>query len=654
MVMNIFSPITKALSALRVKPANPDDRGGTVNVLMANNAKVRVTHENAIEVSAVWACMDIIASSLSATDWNVYQGVRGSDNTTAIPQDVLHYILNTRMNAEMTAQAGKRALLLAAVGYGNGYAEIERDLAGRIVALWPISPDRVEVRRPLEGGPLFYRVTQDYTGGTVDMDASDIFHLRGAGLLGFVGDSVLLRAVQTIAQALATDAFASGYFGNNTQLGTVFIYKGGKLDDSHYGRLKESIEERHKGSAKAFRSAIFDGGDWDVKQIGTTADKAQMIEAKQQVIEDICRYFHVPPHKVQHLLRATNNNIEHQGLEFTRDTLRPWVKEIEQESDYKLIPARGQRRFVTLDLDWAEQGDYKSRAEAFQIYRNMGVFSANDVLRKLGENTIGEAGDIRIVQGANVRLEDVGIAYTNGTQAPDPEDTPRTDDDAAQASASKRRVIMIKAALPPSYREGGDAVKRCQHCEYFKADLSFCERWEEVVQSTQVCDGWELQEDEDTKARKRFTVRAELPGSYRESGDAARRCEYCDYFKPDMANLCERWGNAVAPASVCDAWEAKEDDEEGPNVNVDVTVENWLTSVYSRIERRVENRREQLFKTDPENALNRARASCSEHAAEAVAELKDVLGDKYQNALKWANEVVNGLDPKTAAKAALE
>lgn len=524
MAMNIFSPITRALSALRVKPANPDDRG-TLNVIMANNAKIAVTHDTALESSAVFACIDIIASALSSSDWNVYEGMRGADDNSAVPEDALHYILNTRMNSEMTAQAGKRALLLAAVGYGNGYAEIERDLAGRIIALWPIAPDRVEVRRPLDGGPMFYRITQDYTGGTIDMEQKDIFHLRGAGLLGFVGDSVLRRAVQAISQALALDAFASSYFGNNTQLGTVYIYKGGKLDDNHYGRLKESIESRHKGASKAFRSAIFDGGDWDVKSIGTTADKAQLIEAKQQVIEDICRYFHVPPHKVQHLLRATNNNIEHQGLEFTRDTLRPWVKEIEQEADYKLVPYRS-RRFVQLDLDWAELGDYKSRAEAYQIYRNMGVFSANDILRKLGENTIGEEGNIRIVQGANVRLEDVGIAYTNGTQAPAPEDTERTDDDA----------------------EGMD----------------------------------------------------------------------------------------------------EENDDE------DEVTARWLTSVYARIQRRVENRHEQLAKTDPDKALERAREACRAYAYGEVEEMADVLGDNLVEANRWAMEVINGCAPKIAAMAALK
>lgn len=432
MAMNLLRRIT---NALRVRPEDPNGRGRG-DLLAVSSAGVRVNPELAFQVSVVWACVDAIAAALSSSDWCVYQGVRGADNTTAIPQDGLHYILNSRFNPEMTAQAGKRCMGIAAVGYGNAYAEIERDMAGRIIALWPISPDRVEVRRDMETGRLFYRVTQDYAAGTVDMDPADIFHIRGAGIMGHVGDSVVTRAAQAIGEAIALSQFSAAYFGNNAQLGTVFMYKGGKLDDNIYQRIKEQLEKRHRGSRNAHRSAILDGGEWDVKTLGTDADKAMLIEAKQQIIEDVCRFFHVPPHKVQHLLRATNNNIEHQGLEFSRDTLRPWKCEIEQELDYKCVPMRA-NKFVIIDLDWTEQGDYKSRADAFAIYRAQGIFSANDILRKLGENTIGPAGDIRIVQGANVRLEDVGAAYldeiaaskarTPTAPAPEPEDDDEDD-----------------------------------------------------------------------------------------------------------------------------------------------------------------------------------------------------------------------------------
>ncbi len=105
---------------------------------------------------------------------------------------------------------------------------------------------------------------------------------------------------------------------------------------------------------------------------------------------------------------STNNNIEHQGLEFSRDTLRPWVKEIEQEADFKLFPARGAQKFVEIDIDWASEGDFESRMRGFSTGITGGVYSVNDVRRKLGENTLGPEGDVHMIQGAMMKLEDVG------------------------------------------------------------------------------------------------------------------------------------------------------------------------------------------------------------------------------------------------------
>jgi HK97 family phage portal protein len=349
--------------------------------------------------------MDVVASSLASSDWNVYQGLRASDKKTAIPNDNLQYILNTRFNPEMTAQAGKRAISLAAVGYGNGVAEIERDMAGRVVALWPLSPDRVVQVRNEFNEPK-YRVTQDYTGGVVDLDPSEVFHIRGASFVGNVGDDMIAKAVKTVSRMLAIDQFASSYFFNNAELGTIFSYEGTLTEEKHE-QIKKRLSERHVGSKRAFTPGILEGGKWTVSRLDVKADDAQLIDAKYQIIEEACRWFRVPPHKIAHLLRATNNNIEHQGLEFSRDTLRPWIQEIQQEADFKLIPYR-QQKFVEIDVDWASEGDFGSRMQGFSTGINSGVYSVNDVLRKLGENTIGSAGDVRMVQGAMMKLEDVG------------------------------------------------------------------------------------------------------------------------------------------------------------------------------------------------------------------------------------------------------
>ena len=220
---------------------------------------------------------------------------------------------------------------------------------------------------------------------------------------------------------MAIPLFAGAYFANGTQMGLLIEYPGAeKLDDPTYNRLKEAFETRHKGARKAFKFGVAWGG-MKVHQLNVEAEKAQMIEARYQQIEEVCRWFRVPPHKIAHLLRATNNNIEHQGLEFSRDTLRPWKVEIEQEADYKLVSNR-QKKFICIDTDWAAEGDFKSRMEGYRIGRDMGVYSANDILIKLGENTIGKEGDLRIVNGAAIPLERVGENYPQNQPREEPEE----------------------------------------------------------------------------------------------------------------------------------------------------------------------------------------------------------------------------------------
>lgn len=400
--MAIKNPLTAIWNAVRAKPANPQT--GSYFFYGQKTAGVHVTHETAFMAAAVWACIDVVASSLASSDWNVYSGVRGATSKEAIPTDNLQYTLNTRANLEMTAQSAKRAMMIAAVGYGNGYAEIERDMSRRVVALWPISPDRVTPIRN-EFGNFVYRVTQDYAGGTVDLDPMDVYHIRGASLIGSVGDDMIGKAIQSISRMVAIDQFASAYFGNNAQLGTIFQHDGA-LGPELKKEIEEGITKRYATPGKSHRPAVFEG-KWTIHQLSNDAEKAQLIDAKYQLIEEICRWFRVPPHKVAHLLRSTNNNIEHQGLEFSRDTLRPWVKEIEQEADFKLIPNR-QQKFIEIDVDWASEGDFASRMQGFSTGINAGVYSVNDVRSKLGENTIGPEGDVHVVQGAMMRLEDVG------------------------------------------------------------------------------------------------------------------------------------------------------------------------------------------------------------------------------------------------------
>lgn len=419
-------------------------------------AGVRVTPETAMQVGVVWACIDAKAKPVAASDWLVFERI-SQKKRKELSDDPLFYLLNTRPNPEMTAQAFRRALVIAAESWGNGYAEIVRDRAGRVAQLWPIAPDRVDPQR--WHGDLGYEVRND-DGSSVWIVQRDMYHVRGPGITGLVGDNVITKAAGSIALTMATQKFAEAYFGNGTQLGTIMEYPG-ELDDATFNRLSRAFENKHRGVNRAFRTAWIEQG-MKFHQVESDADKAQLVGARQQDVEDICRWFGVPPHKVQHLARSTNNNIEHQGLEFVRDALRPLARELQQEADYKLFSNRGPARFTLIDLDWASEGDFKSRADGYQVLRNSGVLNGNEIRAEIGWDDMGPDGEKYIVQGAMTELKNVGKVYEPA--APVNDDPPDDDPDPA--------AVAMTAWLTSIY----DRAERCRVSNPGKDPVQYLDR----------------------------------------------------------------------------------------------------------------------------------------------------------------------------------
>lgn len=440
----------------QTQPANPRDLQRWIS-LADMVAGVRLTMDEAFQVSAVWACISAISKALAASPYKVFQQLPNGDRDQLF-SDPLVYLMNTRPNPDMTAIAYREAMMISALSWGCGYSEIVFDNAGRVAELWPLLPDRVTPEREASGRRV-YRYRNPDNGSEVTLQDWQVLAIHGPSLDGLLGMNMVAHAAKTIALSMAAEKFSSTYFGNNTVVSGVLEYPN-TLSDEAYNRLKKSWEERHQGPGNANRPAILEGGmKWN--SISNKPEESQLIESRKFQLEEIARWYGVPPHKIGHLDRATWNNIEHLGIEFTRDALTPWAKRIEQEADYKLFSARGRPRFCTVDLEWLSQGDAKSRAESKAILRRNGVISVNDWLRSENQNTIGEEGDIRIVESNMVRLQDVG---KQASPPPEPEDEDTvTVEDAATASARFLGRVTVEdaatAMLTSAFERHGKRIK---------------------------------------------------------------------------------------------------------------------------------------------------------------------------------------------------
>lgn len=350
-----------------------------------------ITPDTAMQTTAVYACVRILSESVASLPLITYRRLEDGGKERA-PDFYLYPILHALPNPEMTSFELFETLMGHLALWGNAYCEIEMDGAGRVRALWPLRPDRMEIKRDRETQQIVYEYMLPNSSQPVTLSSERVMHLKGLSVSGMVGLSPIAMARQSIGLALATEEFGARFYSNNAQPGGVLEHPG-KLGDEAYGRLKTSWTETHAGLSNAHRVAILEEG-MKFEKIGIPPNDAQFLETRKYQTTEIARVFRIPPHMLADLDRATFSNIEQQSLEFVIHTIRPWLVRIEQSIVRSLL-TEAERRvyFAEFLVDGLLRGDTQSRYSAYAIGRQWGWLSVNDVRGLENMNPVEDGDD---------------------------------------------------------------------------------------------------------------------------------------------------------------------------------------------------------------------------------------------------------------------
>ena len=338
----------------------------------ATSAGKDVSPDGAMALAAYYACLRNISEDLAKLPLKVYRRLRPRGRES-VPDHPAYRLLHDRANEESSAMSVRETLVHHALAWGGGYAEITRNGRGEPVGLWPIHPSRVYLWRTVRG-TLRYQITVD--GQRSDLPPEDVFHLHGLGGDGLAGYRLSVLAKEAVGLGLAAEEFGASYFGNGTVMGGILEHPG-KLSDPARKRLAESLARDHKGSGNAHKVRILEEG-MKFESLGVPPNEAQFLETRQFQVEEVCRWFRMPPHKVQHLLRTTFSNIEQQSIEYVVDTLTPWAVRFEQEAKVKLL---GEAPDLYAEHVFAGllRGDAAQRGNYYRALYHVGALSAADI-----------------------------------------------------------------------------------------------------------------------------------------------------------------------------------------------------------------------------------------------------------------------------------
>ncbi len=352
---------------------------------------VNVTELSAMRSTAVFACVRLISGTIASLPLPVYRRLtpRGKERDSEHPY---YYLLHDRPNPEISSYVWRQLSVAHILLWGNAYSEIEY-LNGKAVALWPLPPWKVQVKRN-KRGVKFYEVTDD-SGQSRLLPSWAVLHFPNVTLNGLTGMSCIQAGAEAVGLSLAAEEFGARFFGEGANMGGIAEYPG-KLSDEAYDRYTKTFGEKFSGLGKSHRIMFLEEG-LKYHKIGVPPNEAQFLETRQFQVAEIGRLFGISQlHKIGDLTRATFSNIEEQNIDFVVDTIRPLIVNIEQEINHKLFADK--TNFAEFIIDGLLRGNIANRFQAYATARQWGWMSANDVRELENQNPLpGDQGDIYLI-----------------------------------------------------------------------------------------------------------------------------------------------------------------------------------------------------------------------------------------------------------------
>ena len=273
----------------RDKPQNRTAGSGYSFFLGGTTAGKVVTERSAMQMTAVYSCVRILAEAVAGLPLHVYRYSDSGGKEKAV-EHPLYRLLHDEPNPEMSSFVFRETLMTHLLLWGNAYAQIIRNGKGEIVALYPLMANKMSVDRD-ENGQLYYRYTKSpdeaptMPNNTVVLLTRDVLHIPGLGFDGLVGYSPIAMAKNAIGLAIATEEYGAKFFANGAAPSGVLEHPGTIKDPT---KVREAWQSQFGGSSNSGKVAVLEEG-MKYTPISISPEQAQFLETRKFQI-NVCPF----------------------------------------------------------------------------------------------------------------------------------------------------------------------------------------------------------------------------------------------------------------------------------------------------------------------------------------------------------------------------
>jgi HK97 family phage portal protein len=365
-----------------------------------------VSERTILQLSAAMACVRLLSQTIATLPIGIFW--RKADGSRQARSDhPLYEILHNQPNADMTAVDFWQLMIAMMLLRGNGFAEIDR-IGDRVIGLTPLA--RGCLTWVLKNGEYEFTYTVD--GRPRVIPRRNLWILPAFTMDGIFGLSPICYGANVFSGSMAADRASNQTFENGMSASGFVGY--GKdstawLTQEQRAQLQANLNQFAHSGAKRGGVFVLEGG-MGYTPLSMNPEDAQMLETRSFNVEEICRWFGVPPTLVFHGDKTSNwgTGLEQQNLSFLTYHMRPWLSKIEQSIRKNLMtPGDKTKFFAEFSVEGLLRADSAGRAAFYASALQNGYMNRATVAEK--ENLpIPEGGEIYTVQSALIPLSDVG------------------------------------------------------------------------------------------------------------------------------------------------------------------------------------------------------------------------------------------------------
>jgi HK97 family phage portal protein len=443
------------LSGIKAEDRSPWGHFWFEPVGVRTGSGVRVTADTALTLSAVFRTVSLVSGHLALLPIRFYKkGTRQQ----IVNHPVLN-LLNKRPNRWQNAFEWREMMQGHIELRGNAYNEIYANGRGEIEELIPRHPDKVKIK-VLDNGDYNYLITNP-DGTTRTVSRGSIWHIRGLSSDGIVGLAVLEYARESFSLGIAAKSYGARFFANDAKpTGGWIEYPGTYRDKTQKQAIRETLQEAQSGMNRGKLMML----DYGMKyhEVGPTNEDMQFLGTQQHSVDDIARWFGIPPHKIGSLERSTNNNIEQQSLEYVTDALM--TRASRNVAAIKADLLFDEEEF-DVEYDFSEflRGDSTALSNFITKMTNGGILTRNEGRAMVGKDPL---------PGLDTPLLPLNMVEEPGNDEPDGDDkaqkpVKQTASNDAEALQSIRNASAARLA-----RRAAGALEKKNVTEVFDTDFA--------------------------------------------------------------------------------------------------------------------------------------------------------------------------------------